>query len=482
MDAKQFLSEQWDQSVVPVLTEYIKIPNQSPEFDPEWETNGLLLKAMHLLVDWAKQQPLQGVTFELLEEKGRTPFLYMDVAPFDGTKPTPTSDEKQPVVLMYGHMDKQPPLEPWAEGLGPYKPVLKNGRLYGRGGADDGYAICASMLSLIAVQKQGKPHTRTCIVIEASEESSETDLDYWIEKLKPRFGNVTLVVCLDSGALTYDRMWLTSSLRGVTSLFVKAEMLTEGIHSGIGGGAVCDTFRLQRMLLDRIEDSATGEVKVPEAHCTIPDSVRRHMAALNEIPYDEFIAQYPLVKGGKPEPGDNIELALRTTWMPSVTVTGAGGLPALEHAGNVLRPSTSLKLSLRMPPLVKCSEAATAFKAKLLKDPPYGAHVEVTGDDAYDGWAAPQLEPWLEQCLTQASVEAFGKPFASVGLGGSIPFMGMLGEMFPQAQFVVTGVLGPHSNAHGPNEFLDVAFGKGINLCVTRVISAHHAHSFAGNQ
>lgn len=479
MDVTKFVAEKWDSEVVPTLQEYIKIPCQSPDFDAEWATNGLLESAMDLLVKWAKEQPVQGATFELLKDSGKTPFLYINIDAFDGQKPVPSTDANQAVVLMYGHMDKQPPLHgTWADGLGPYEPVIKDGKLYGRGGADDGYAIFASLLSVLAVQLQGKPHARTCIVIEASEESAESHLEHYITKLQPRFGNVTLVICLDSGALTWDRLWLTSSLRGVMSFQLKVELLREGIHSGVGGGAVADSFRIQRLLLERIEDSVTGEVKIAEAHCELPAGLRQQMSALNEIPRDEVLAQFPLLPGVAPEPGDNVELSLRTWWKPSFTVTGAAGLPTLENAGNVLRQQTTLNVSMRMPPLVKCKTVAAAIRKAVCTDVPYNAKVTVEIVDESDGWAAPPLAKWLEESLQQASEASFGgKSFAALGMGGSIPFMGMLGEMFPQAQFVITGVLGPQSNAHGPNEFLNIGYGKAVNQCVAMVLADHYRHS-----
>ena len=475
------VSAEWDRSIVPTLTDYIRIPCQSPDFDPDWATNGLLEEAMDVLVAWAKAQHLQGAVFELHRDEGMTPFLVIRVAAFDGAAPV-AHDASTPTVLMYGHMDKQPPLHgAWADGLGPYDPVMRGARLYGRGGADDGYAMCASVLSLVALQKAGLAHARTSIVIEASEESAESHLEHYIRKLLPVFGPVSLVVCLDSAALTWDRLWITTSLRGVTALNVTAETLREGMHSGIGGGAVPDTFRVQRLLLDRLEDAATGEVRIPEAHCEVPAATLAQMQALNEIDRAEFLSQFPLVHESSIEGGDNVGISLRTWWKPSLTVIGASGLPSLQDAGNIIRQQTTLAISMRTPPLARSAAVGPAVKEALTRDPPCAARVTVDIVDECDGWAAPQLSDWLEASLTRACQDSFGKGFASCGIGGSIPFIGMLGELFPSAQFVVSGVLGPTSNAHGPNEFLDVDFAKKVNTCIARVLADHQSAAARGS-
>ncbi|KEG12097.1 putative peptidase M20/M25/M40 [Trypanosoma grayi] len=454
------ISEEWDKSVVPTLSAYTEIPNQSPNYDKEWATNGLMEKAMNVLVEWAKAQPIKGLKYELVEEKGRTPFLFVEI---EGTEPTANT------LLMYGHMDKQPPLLPWAEGLHPYKPVYRDGKLYGRGTADDGYAIFSALTAVAAVQKQGLPHGHIVTIIEACEESGSTDLSYYLDRFKSQIGNVDMLICLDSGAMNYDQLWLTTALRGVSGGVLTVETMREGMHSGISGGVIPDTFRIARILLDRIEDASTGEVKIPEAHCTIPETVIKSMKTMNEVQFKE---QYPLLPGVSSEPGDNAELALRNSWKPCLTVTGAN-LPPTATAGNVIRAKTTLRLSLRLPPLADANVATEAMKKILTANPPYGAKVCFEPDIAGFGCATPELKPWLATALAEGSQTAFGKPFASQGMGGSIPFIAMLLKKFPAAQFIITGVLGPMSNAHGPNEFLHVPFAKGITLCVARMIADH---------
>lgn len=460
---------EWDSSIVQTLSDYIAIPNQSPHYDSEWATNGLIEKAMTVLVDWLKKQPVKGMTFELFEEPGRTPFLLIEI---EGSTATANT------LFMYGHMDKQPPLLPWAEGLDPYTPVYRDGKLYGRGGADDGYAICSAITSILALQKHNIPHARTVVVIEACEESGSFDLPHYINKCKARIGDVDLVVCLDSGSMNYDQLWLTGSLRGVAGGVLTVQVLDEGMHSGVAGGVVPDSFRIIRQLLDRIEDSETGEFKVKEAYVDIPEDVPKTMEAFHQL---DYVGTFALSKGVKPQPGDNVTLALNNFWRPCLTVVGAD-LPHPSKAGNVIASKKSVKLSIRTPPKVDAKEVSIIVGKILEADPPMGAIVKYEAEAAASGWSAPSLQDWLRDAVNAGSEFYFKKPFALTGLGGSIPFMGMLGEMYPKAQFIVTGVLGPQSNAHGPNEFLHVPFAKGVTNCVARVAAAHYENQIRQSQ
>lgn len=456
---KATVEKEWDATIIPALSKYIEIPNGSPHYDAEWETNGLMEQAFEVLIDWMKTQNLKGMTYEYIQEKGRTPFLIVEIA---GTSPTKCS------ALLYGHMDKQPPLRPWDEGLDPYKAVIRDNKLYGRGGADDGYALFASICSIAALQRHGISHGRIIVIIEACEESGSFDLPYYMERTKDRVGDVDLMICLDSGCMNYDQIWLTTSLRGVSGGVLKVQTLTEGMHSGVAGGVVPDTFRIARQLLDRIEDPVTGEVKVPEAFCKIPDHVVRDMQGMNNVPFKESFSTIPTVQ----IPGTNAEVALNNFWKPSLTVTGAN-LPEPETAGNVIRTMTALKLSIRVPPLVDADAANLAVKKILEANPPCGAKVTYEPEPAGDGCATPEVKPWLAKALNEGSQMAFGNNYACQGMGGAIPFIGMLVKRFPKAQFVVTGILGPKSNAHGPNEFLHIPFSKGLTFGVSRILAEH---------
>lgn len=458
---KVALDKEWDQTIIPALSTYIEIPNQSPAYDAEWATNGLMEKAFQVLIDWMLAQKVQGMTYDYVQEKGRTPFLLVEIA---GTTPT------QHTVLMYGHMDKQPPLRPWAEGLDPHKAVIRGNKLYGRGGADDGYALFSAVASVVVLQRHGIPHGRVVVTIEAGEESGSPDLDYFMKRFEDKIGSVDLMICLDSGSMNYDQLWLTTSLRGVATGVLHVETLSEGMHSGVAGGVVPDTFRIVRELLDRVEDSKTGEVKVPETHCVIPDYVVEAAEVMNTVAFREQFATLP---GVKTTPGDNKALALRNFWEPSLTVVGAN-LPDPKVAGNVIRTETAVKLSLRTPPLVDAAKALEAVAKVLEANPPYGAKVHFSREIAGSGCCMPPLKPWLSKALMEGSTHVFGKPFAFQGMGGAIPFIAMLINTYPEAQFIVTGILGPHSNAHGPNEFLNIEYAKGLTCAVSRVVADHY--------
>lgn len=472
---RDFVGGVWDDEVVPQLVEYIKIPNKSPMFDPDWIKHGYMDDAVALMEKWARSKlgELPGASLEVVRLEGRTPLIYIEVPALD--MPADNSD----TVVLYGHLDKQPEMTGWAEGLGPWTPVLKGDKLYGRGGADDGYAIFGSVTALLALHKQGVPHVRCVVLIEACEESGSYDLPHYVDHLADRIGNPSLVVCLDSGCANYDQLWLTTSLRGMTGGDLSVEVLTEGVHSGDASGVVPDSFRIVRDLLSRLEDPATGKILPPELYADIPAERIEQARQCADVLGDEVYNKFPWIGDMKPVDDDRVELILNRTWRPQLAITGAGGLPALDSAGNVLRPGTALKLSLRVPPTVDGKKAGEFVKKLLEKDPPYGAKVEFTVEKDGGGWNAPPLSKWLSDSVADASRKAYGTEAAYMGEGGSIPFMGMLGEKFPKAQFLITGVLGPHSNAHGPNEFLHIPTGKRVTMVVAMVL-ADHARQSAG--
>jgi acetylornithine deacetylase/succinyl-diaminopimelate desuccinylase-like protein len=452
-------------SIVPTLVDYIKIPNKSPAFDPEWRTHGHMDRAVELLAGWARTQLPEGATLEVVRLGERTPIIFIDI-PATGGRPKDT-------VLLYGHLDKQPEMAGWREGLGPWTPVLEGDKLYGRGAADDGYAIFASLTAINALRRDKLPHARCVVVIEACEESGSDDLPAYIEHLAPRIGELSLVVCLDSGCANYDQLWSTTSLRGLVIGNLEISLLTEGVHSGDGTGVVAASERVLRVLLDRLEDSHTGVIKLAALATQIPRQRIAQAEATAAVLGDEVWNKFPLQPGTEPVSTDRVELILNRTWRPSLAVTGADGWPPIGNAGNVLRPFTRVKLSIRIPPRVDPDAALAAITKTLTADPPYGAKVSFTGSDASAGWDAPALAPWLERALDTASKQHFGKPAMYMGEGGTIPFMYMLGEKFPKAQFCITGVLGPSSNAHGPNEFLHVPTARRLSLCVADVLATH---------
>ncbi|MGH8445539.1 MAG: M20 family metallopeptidase [Solimonas sp.] len=465
---QRYVDAIWEDEIVGQLTEYIRIPNKSPMFDPQWVEHGYMDDAVRLMEAWArgKLPALGDATLEIVRLPGRTPLIYIDV-------PAANGGADDDCVLLYGHLDKQPEMTGWAEGYGPWTPLRKGDKLYGRGGADDGYAIFGSLAALLALRDQGLPQARCVVMIEACEESGSYDLPYYVDHLAARIGQPSLVICLDSGCGNYEQLWLTTSLRGLTGGNLRVQVLTEGVHSGDASGVVASSFRILRQLLSRLEDETTGQIKPRDFHVEIPAQRVEQAKAVAQTLGNDVYDKFPFVPGMKPVNGDLAELVLNRSWRPQLAVTGADGLPPLASAGNVLRPQTAVKLSLRIPPTLNGGRAGEALKKLLENDPPYGARVTLDLEKAGSGWNAPALSPWLEQAVAEASQAYFGRAPAYMGEGGSIPFMGMLGEKFPKAQFLITGVLGPHSNAHGPNEFLHIPMGKRVSMVVADVVAKH---------
>ncbi len=464
----------WDQRILPALTDYIAVPAKSPMFDAAWAEHGLLERVVRDAAAWVEGRRLPGLRLEVLRIEGRTPLVFFDI-PATRAGATDT-------VLLYGHLDKQPEFNGWRKDLGPWTPKYEGGLLYGRGGADDGYAVYAAITAIEALDQQGIARPRCVGLIETSEESGSPDLPAYIAALGPRLGQVGLVVCLDSGAGNYDQLWLTTSLRGMVSGVLKVEILSEGVHSGDASGVVPSSFRILRQVLDRLEDSKTGQLLPESFHCAIPavrvDQARATAAILG----DEVWKRLPWACGADggptlPTTTDPVQVLLNRSWRPTLSVTGVDGFPDMASAGNVLRPYTAFKLSLRLPPLVDGHQASLRLKTLLEDNAPYNARVTFQPDGragalGATGWDAPDLAPWLEQALNAASQAQYGAPVGYIGQGGTIPLMSMLAQGFPRAQMMVCGVLGPRSNAHGPNEFLHVPYAKRLTAAVSQVIAA----------
>ena len=470
-----FTDRLWDDEIVPALTRYIEVPAKSPMFDADWAKNGYVDRVVRDAAAWVEGKKVVGLKLEVVRIEGRTPVILFEVP---GTKAGNTD-----TVVMYGHLDKQPEFNGWRNDLGPWTPKYDDGKLYGRGGADDGYAVYASLAAVMALDAQGIPRPRIVGLIESCEESGSFDLPAYLEVLKPRLGNVSLVVCLDSGAGNYDQLWLTTSLRGMVSGVLKVEVLTEGIHSGDASGLVPSSFRILRQVLDRLEDSKTGELLPESFHCEVPAARVAQARATAAILQDEVYKRFPWACGADgaltlPTTTDPTQALINRTWRPTLSVVGVDGFPELKNAGNVLRPYTAFKLSLRLPPLVDGNEASLKLKQLLEDNAPYNARVTFHADGragalGATGWNAPDLAPWLHSALDAASNTHYGAPVGFIGQGGTIPLMSMLAKGFPKAQMMVCGVLGPKSNAHGPNEFLHVPYGKKLTASVAQVMAAH---------
>ena len=456
----------WSDEILPSLAGLVEIPALSPAFDPAWAASGQLDAAVEHVRAWIGRRALPGARTDVIRLPGRSPLLLVDV-------PATAGASGRGTVLLYGHLDKQPPVGGWAEGLGPWHPVFRDGRLYGRGAVDDGYAGYAATAALEAVHVAGGQHARAVMLLETGEESGSPDLPAYMEHLADRLGEVTFVVCLDGGGGDYERMWLTSSLRGLVSLTVTVRVLDSAQHSGLASGIVPSSFRVMRLLLDRLEDAATGEVKLGEMTVAIPPDRVAEAAAVAALDPGAVHWRYPLVTGMRTAAEDDAELILNNTWRPTLSVIGAAGLPEPAEAGNVLRAWTALRLSFRTPPTADAKAAADAVAKILTTDVPYGAAVELGGIVAEDGWNAPALAPWLADALTQADDRVFGTPYRSLGIGGSVPFMGLLGRLYPEAQILITGALGADSNAHVPDEWLNIRFAEQITESVAYLLDAH---------
>lgn len=481
LDTAQVLSsvsQTWDDDLVGQLSDYIEIPAKSPAFDANWAQAGYLNQVVERTAAWIEAQKVSGLTLEIIRLPGRTPVLFFEVA---STRAQNTSGQ---TVLMYGHLDKQPEFDGWRNGLGPWTPKYLDGKLYGRGGADDGYAAYAAITAIQALKEQKVPHPRIVGLIETCEESGSPDLLPYIDVLKTRLGDVGLVICLDSGAGNYDQLWLTTSLRGMAAGVLKVEILTEGVHSGDASGLVPSSFRIMRHVLDRLEDSETGRLLPKSFHCEIPAERLAQAEATAGILGDAIYKRFPWAHhdcGGSslvalPTTLDPVEALIRRTWKPTLSVTGAEGFPALKDAGNVLRPYTAFKLSLRLPPLIDAAAAVAELKTLLEDNAPYQAKVTFHSESTSSGWNAPSTAPWFEQALNHASLAHFQAPVGYIGQGGTIPLMKLLSTGFPKAQMMVCGVLGPQSNAHGPNEFLHVPYAKKLTAAVAQVIAQVPEH------
>ncbi len=476
-ELSSFTGRKWDDDVVPRLVDYVRVPAKSPAFDANWQAHGHLDAVVRSAHAWCGAQRIEGMRLEVVHIEGRTPCLFFDIPATGGLG-------NQRSVLFYGHLDKQPEMSGWRDDLGPWKPVIENGRLYGRGSADDGYAVYAALTVVQALDAQAVARPRCVGLIETCEESGSPDLPAYLELLAPRLGEVQLVVGLDSGCGNYEQLWVTSSLRGLVGGVLTVEVLDEGVHSGNASGIVPSSFRIARQLLNRIDDATSGEVLLPELHAAVPQDRLAQARAAGEILGEQVWRQFPwvgcshgpneaaaAVAHSMPTTTDPLEAILNRTWRPALSVTGAAGFPGIDSAGNVLRPRSVFKLSMRIPPTVDAERATWAMKRVLESDPPYQARVSFAADHGATGWNAPATASWLERALEDASQRCYGRPAAWMGEGGTIPFMNMLGERFPRAQFLITGVLGPKSNAHGPNEFLHIDYAKRLTGAVALVVA-----------
>lgn len=457
---KQIVEVEFEKEILPNLSEFIKIDNLSPSFDKEWNTNGKLEKCAKFCLDWALSQGVENIKGEVIKDLDKTPLIFVEIAARNSTKN----------VLLYGHFDKQPHFSGWAEGLGPITPVIRDGKLYGRGGADDGYSLFSSILAIKAIQQQGGSHGRTVIVIEGSEESGSPHLMSYINDLKSRIGKPDLMVCLDSGALNYETLWVTTSLRGLAMIDVSVEVLDEALHSGTGSGFVADSFMILRNILDRIENSSTGKL-IEDLHVVIPDQRLADAQKVASVLKEKVLDRIKIKSGVEPLSNDYTQLLLNTTWRPTLVVTGQDGLPPVDVAGNVLRASTRIRLSVRLPPTMDANKGTEILNDLITKEVPYGAKISTIKRQPGSGWSAKEFSSKLHESLENSSRNLWGQDYLCFGEGGSIPFIKNLADFFPECEILVIGVLGPNSNAHSCNESLDIQYCKNITTTLAHTLS-----------
>src|SRR3984885_2718917 len=307
---RQFIEKVWQTSIVERLQAYIRIPNKSPAFDPDWERHGHMDRAIELMADWCRAQPVPRMRVEVRRLPGVTPLLLVDV-PGD----LPGS------VLLYGHLDKQPEFTGWLPGLGPWEPVIREGKLYGRGAADDGYAVFSSITAIAALKAQGVRLPRCVVLIEACEESGSIDLPAHLAALGPALGEPELVVCLDAECGNYEQVWCTTSLRGNLVGNLRVRVLTEGVHSGMATGIAPTPFRILEQLLARIESPISGELLLDELHVPLPQDRRVQAAHAARVLGAEVAGKIPWAAGVQALSNDPTELIINNTWKATLAVT-----------------------------------------------------------------------------------------------------------------------------------------------------------------
>lgn len=450
------------ESALPALIRFVEIPCKSSDFDPEWEAHGLLLESCRQAADWAAQHFPQA-HFEVLEQAGRTPALFFDIAATDATKPD---------VFFYGHFDKQPEAQGWSEGRSPFCPTLEGNALYGRGCADDGYAFYSAVTALKALDEAGIGHGRATGLIETDEESGSADIAHWLTRVADRVRDCRLAVVLDSTAGDYARLWATMSFRGCINMTLRVKVLEHAVHSGTASGIVPDSFMIARQLLSRLEDPATGRIADTRLNVTIDplqlEKLRRSARLLGASVLQEF----PWAPGVQPRNTDVAQAVVDRSFTPQLAVLGADGLPEIARAGRVMRPETALALSLRTPPGLDVQKAGEALREILTSEPPYNACVSLELTGVGSGWRAKTDNEEFYRTLDAVSQDVFGADAGYVFDGASIPILDLMNSFMPQAQFLVTGVLGPHSNAHGPDEMLRLDYCEKLIQATARIVAA----------
>jgi acetylornithine deacetylase/succinyl-diaminopimelate desuccinylase-like protein len=438
--------------------EYGTIPNVSPAYAPTWHEDGHMKLAALLLIEWVREREIPGAHIELVEQAGRTPFIYIDIP---GTK--------EGTVVLCGHHDKQPGMEGWREGLGPWTPIREGDLIYGRGIADDGYSIFAAIGAVI----QAEVHPRVVILIEGSEESASRDFRAYLDLLKDKIGTADVVVGLDADGRDPQYLWLSSSYRGLVNGYLTVETLPRQFHSGIGTGVIPSCMRILRILLDRIEDPKTGLVVNQILNPEPSDEVKKGCDALAALFGDAYLDAYGLPQNLSPVTASIREMIELNQWRAGLEVTGLTGLSPHDRAANAMAPKLTVKLSLRLPPNVDSDAATQELKRVLETNPPYGAKVTYELLDSDDGWCSRPFSRKTNAALSVSTKEAYGTEPIRNGDPAGIPFVGMLAKEFPSADVLITGVLNPRSNIHAPNEEFHIPTAKKLTEWLARFLTAY---------
>jgi acetylornithine deacetylase/succinyl-diaminopimelate desuccinylase-like protein len=468
-DLETYIGDEFDKNILPSFKEFLSVPNISPSYDKDWNKNGFLKQAATVLLEYAQNIGISGLNASLCtgEEENVTPFLYIDI---DST----SKDEKR--VLLYGHYDKQPPLTGWEQGKGPYSPIVEDDYLYGRGAADDGCSFYAALTSIKALQKFKIPHPKIIILIEGCEESGSIDLPFYIEKYKKFIGSPDLIVAMDGGGLDYNRFWLSNSVRGIMCFEITVTTLTKGIHSGKGSGVAPETMMILRNLISRIEDYKSEIVSLKQFEVEIPqpviDSAKKALDAVGNT----WIKNIPILPGVKYLSDDLLKIYLNSSWTPSLAVLGVKGLPDLNSAGNVLRPSTTFKISIRLPPTYEAIKAKQIIQTVMTENPPFNSDIKISNFNYSDGAYISNTSDKLKSELNKISQIFFQNDYSEISVGATIPFVQIFLNMFPNAQMIVTGAAGIDSQIHSQNEKLKISYFKKFVCSLTNLIGDYNQY------
>ena len=469
MDKKSFekyIEKMFTYNMIPNLMNFIRIPNLSPAYDYEWNTNGLLLKAANLIIAYAKSLEIKNAQINLIQDKGYSPLIFIEI-------PASRPNDNR-TVLLYAHFDKQPHGTGWDDDKGPTKPVIQNGRLYGRGSADDGYASFSMLTAIKACQEHNCPLPRICLIFEGAEESTDEHLTYYFNKLLPIIGeNVIAFIPLDSGCADYDRLWITNSLRGVCDYEINIQTLDNNISFGPeASGRIAENLFILRKAIDAVMDTSTGDVKIEEFYVKdIPEEIQEEMDKEIEIVGEQFFKEIPLYEGVKPLKTDIKEAMINNRWKPTCSILGIDNCPKIEDNGFGVKKSITVKMSMRLPPGIDSHAALEALKKVVKENIYFDAKVKFLSAEVADGWKLTNFSEKTKNVLNKASKEYFGNELVFKGMGGSIPFITYFQTKYPNADVICTGILGADCFEHGPNENLHLEACKKMILVLCYFLS-----------